>query len=321
VTGPPLLDRRLCFVLGKGGVGKSTVAAALGLLGARAGRRTLLVEVAARRRLSRLFAGAAIGADRPTELAPGLFGLSIEAERAMEEYLDMQLKVRPLVDLLVKSRAFHSFAAAAPGLPELVTLGKIWELATHVEDGRPVWDVLVVDLPATGHGIALLEVAGRVHELAASGPIREQSAKIAEVVGHPAATGIAVVARPEELAVTEATEAVAALREKGLPAAVAVMNGVCARRFTPEDVPVLEAALAATPDGAAATAVRAALAHAHRERREQGQSAQLAEGVDLPVVELPELITARMDLDGVGILAGALGASPAVAPAGTRVAG
>ena len=136
------------------------------------------------------------------------------------------------MELLTRSRAFHTFAAAAPGLPELVTVGKVWTYAVALhDDRRPVWDALVVDCPATGHGIALLETAGNVEAIAGGGPIRDQAARIQEVVSHPAATGVAIVARPEELAVSEAVEAAAALRERGLPVAAAVLNGVREERF------------------------------------------------------------------------------------------
>src|SRR4029450_13125637 len=97
--GPPLSQRRLCFVLGKGGVGKSTVSAALGLAAARAGKRSLLIEVAGQNRLSRLFRGASVGHEAPAELAPGLFGVQVDVEDAIEEYLTGSLHGRALVRL------------------------------------------------------------------------------------------------------------------------------------------------------------------------------------------------------------------------------
>ena len=255
--GPPLGERRLHFVLGKGGAGKSTVAAALGLAWARSGKRTLIVEVAGEDRLSDLFDTAGVAHGRETELAPGLYGISIDAERATEEYLASQLRLRPLVELLTRSRAFHTFAAAAPGLAELVTLGKIWNLAIALRPAparpgeaareEPVWDAIVVDCPATGHGVALLETAGNVEDMAAGGPVRDQAARIHEVVSHPGATGISLVARPDELSVTEAVEAAGMLRERGLPVAAAVLNGVRDRRFSESDAPALEAAAAGPP--------------------------------------------------------------------------
>jgi anion-transporting ArsA/GET3 family ATPase len=291
-------------VLGKGGAGKSTVAAALGLASARAGRRTLLVEVAGQHRLSRLFRAARVHHERETELAPGLFGISVDAEHATEEYLSGQLRVRPLVEILTHSRAFHTFAAAAPGLPELVTVGKIWSLAVALreDDARPLWDALVVDCPATGHGIALLETAGNVEELAAGGPIRDQAARIQEVISHPAATGIALVARPEELAVTEAVEAAGILRDAGLPVAATVLNGVRDARFAPSDAPALREAVRMA-DGPPREAVAAALRHLEHQERDAAYRHRLAEGSDLPVIELPELVRRRFDLTAIETLA------------------
>lgn len=293
-------------MLGKGGVGKSTVAAAMGLAAARAGQKALLVEVAGEHNLSRMFRAAQVGADTEVELAPGLFGISIDAEAATEEYLAGQLKVRPLVEILTRSKAFHTFAAAAPGLPELVTIGKIWSLAIALDDaGVPVWDVVIVDCPATGHGIALLATAGNVEELAAGGPIRDQAARIHEVISHPAATGVVVVALPEELAVSEAVEATATLREQGLPVAATVLNAVRAPRFSPDDAPALEAA-AGNGAGPVHEAARAALEHLAHELSDSGYRARLAAETGLPVVDLPEVVTRRFDLTALGVLADAL---------------
>ncbi len=296
-------------MLGKGGVGKSTVSAALGLAAARAGRRTLLIEVSGADRLSRLFRGARVGHEAPTELAPGLFGVQIEVEHAIEGYLTGQLKVRPLVELLTRSRAFHTFAAAAPGLPELVTVGVVWNYAVALHpDRRPVWDALVVDCPATGHGIALLETAGNVEAIAGGGPIRDQAARIQQVVTHPAATGVAIVARPEELAVAEAVEASAALRERGMPVAAAVLNGVRGDRFRADEEPALSA-VAAREDGPASRAAAAGLRHLARQRSDDGYRRRLAEGTGLPVLELPEIVRRRFDLGALGTLADALAAA------------
>jgi anion-transporting ArsA/GET3 family ATPase len=292
-------------VLGKGGAGKSTVAAAMGLAAARSGGRALVVEVAGQHRLSRVFRSASVDDDSETELAPGLFGISIDAERATEEYLSGQLKIRPLVEILTRSRAFHTFAAAAPGLPELVTVGKIWSLAIALDDrtGDPVWDAVIVDCPATGHGIALLETAGNVADLAATGPIRDQAARIQEVVSHPAATGIVIVALPEELAVSEAIEAAATLTGHGLPVAAAVLNGVHRDRFTDGDAPALEALAAGAGEPPVRGAARGALRHLDHQRGDATYRGRLAAETGLPVIELPRLVRRGVDLEALGTLA------------------
>jgi anion-transporting ArsA/GET3 family ATPase len=214
--------------------------------------------------------------------------------------------VRPLVELLTRSRAFGAFAAAAPGLPELVTLGKIWTLAVALrDDGRaPVWDALIVDCPATGHGIGMLEAAANAEDLAGGGPIRDQASRIDEVIRHPAATGIALVARPQEMAVTEAIEAAQTLRAGGFPVAGAVLNGVRGPRFAPEDVPALEAASAA--DGPAGEAAAAALRHLEHQVFDEEYRDRLAEGAGVPVLELPELVRRRFDMAALETLADAL---------------
>jgi anion-transporting ArsA/GET3 family ATPase len=312
MDGPPLIDRRLAFVLGKGGVGKTTVAAALALGLADAGHRTLLVEVSAEQRSEALF-GVAPPVDEPIEVGPGLFALSVDADRATQEYLTVQLKVRPLVEMMARSRAFHQVTQAAPGLAELVTLGKIWDLATSVRDGAPVWDRLVVDAPATGHGIALIEVAGNVRDLAGSGPIRDQADAIEAVIRHPGATGIAVVARPEDLAVSEALEAIATLRDKGLPVTCAVVNAVRRSAFGPADVAALRTAMASSSAGdaeraAAGAAIAAAEGAAHDDREVEG----LARAAGIAVAVLPAVPDLSPGSGGLEAVSAALLAARAI---------
>lgn len=292
-------------------MGKSSVAAALGMSAARSGKKTLVIEVPAGEHRSALFTRVGVRHGHEMEIAPNLFGLSIDVERATEEYLASQLRVRAMVELLARSHAFHHFAAAAPGLAELVTIGKIWSLAVQLRpDGSaPVWDTLVIDCPATGHGLALLEMAGNVSDLAASGPIRDQAERINRIVTHPAATGIAVVARPDELPVTEALETAERLRTSGLPVALAVMNAVRPRRFSSDDAETLRRARERiTPDGGESltAALDAAGDDLEHNDEQWAQGRRLAEGAGVPMIELPEIDHRRFDLVAVRALADAL---------------
>src|SRR5919112_3297729 len=147
---PVLLDKRLVVVTGKGGVGRTTVAAALGLLAARRGKRVMVAEVAQQERMSRAFRREGLGYSE-AELADNLFGMSIDPERALKEYLGQQVG-SALGSVLTGNRIFEYFAAAAPGVRELATIGKVWELA-QLERRRSrdaPYDLVIVDAPATG---------------------------------------------------------------------------------------------------------------------------------------------------------------------------
>ncbi len=150
-----LLERRLIFVTGKGGVGKSTVATALGLLAARSGRRTIVAELASQNRVGQTFAQQP-AAFEEVELADGLFTISIDPESAMEEYL--RVKTGPVGQALGSSRLFQAFAMATPGMRELLSIGKVWELAQlqRRTSGADVYDLVIVDSPAAGHGLGIL---------------------------------------------------------------------------------------------------------------------------------------------------------------------
>lgn len=259
-----------------------------------------------RNRLSRLLTGIGIGT-APAPVGDGLYAVAVEPQAATEEYLRSQLKVRALAEVLIHSKAFRGFAAAAPGLPEMVTIGKIWMLAVELNAAgdAPVWDRLVVDLPATGHGIAMLETAANVKEIARSGPIHDQAERIQQVITHPAATGVAVVAKPDELPVGEALDAVERLRELRIPVAATVLNAAAPRRFSDEEERAMATAL--TGDGltpAARAAAEAALAEIARAAREDDHHARLAE-TGLPVLSLPHLAVPRIDDAAVARLAAA----------------
>lgn len=313
-TAVPLRDRRLCFVLGKGGAGKTTVAAALALNAAARGLRTLVIEVASQHRMTEIFGVSpprSAHRDVEIELAENLWTVSINPEHATEEYLATQLKVRPLVEMLTRSKAFTHFAQAAPGLAELVTLGKTWSLAVALKpDNRtPVWDRLVVDLPATGHGIALLETAQNVEEFASGGPVKDQAERIRQVVEHPGATGIAIVARPEELSVTEALEATETLSAKGLPVAALVLNGLRPRRFADEEEDLLRS-LCNSDDAGLATAARLSLRRLAVGRHDEQFLHRVHERAGLPVMVLERLMRLNMGLDGLRTLATTLRDEP-----------
>ena len=203
-----LLDKSLVYVTGKGGVGKTTIAAAIGLAAAARGRRTIVCEVSHQDRVSRAFARQGVREEVEVELEHDLWAITIDPEQALREWLAGQLGGTP-VRLLARSHAFQYFVAAAPGAKELVTIGKVWELAQAKRWDRHnprIYDTVVVDAPASGHGLAMLTTPRTFGEIARVGPIRRQAFKIRDMLADPARTGYVAVALPEEMPVNETLE-------------------------------------------------------------------------------------------------------------------
>src|SRR3954454_25024586 len=199
-----LLDKPLLVVTGKGGVGKSTVAAAIGMAAAARGLRTIVAEVAARDDISRALSGDGQRAFTERDLGEGLHHISIDPESALEEYVKDQLP-RGVADLLASSRMFSYLVAATPGLRELLTVGKVWELAQpgRRTPGAHPYDLVILDAPATGHGVATLTAPGTFAGAARMGPVARQGGIIDGMLSDPVQTGIVAIARPEEMPVNE----------------------------------------------------------------------------------------------------------------------
>jgi anion-transporting ArsA/GET3 family ATPase len=301
-----LLDKRLVVVTGKGGVGKSTVALALGLAAARAGKRTILCEVASQEHLSHVFERAEVGF-REVEMVENLWAISIDPDESMREYVLLQLKVKAMRDLLFKSKLFNYLAAATPGLKELVTIGKIWELAL---DDRKVrsghnYDLVIVDAPATGHGVGFLQTPRTFAEVAKVGPIRQQAETLDKFIRDPKRTGVAVVALPEEMPVNETAQLERSLAtDVGVEVDRIFCNGLYPEQFDEHET---ERLVTAAADDRLSDVVRAACRAAVTESRravdQREQLARLKAATTAEVVELPFLFDARLGVDEIGHLA------------------
>ena len=296
-----IFGKRLVLVTGKGGVGKTTVAAALGIAAARAGRRTLVCEIAAQGRICAAF-GVPGGGFAEVELEPNLHAFSVNPEDAIDEWLRYQLRSGTLAGLVGGSGLFGYLAAAAPGLSELVTIGKVWELA-QLERRTPSaapYDLVVVDAPATGHGLALLSAPRTYRDIARVGPINRQAGAIDAFVRDPAETAVVAVALAEEMPVVETIQLERELRARlGLALEHVLVNAVLPDRVTGPD-----AAAIAALDGRGSPAARAALAAALDTRAsalaQRGQISRLRRAARAPIATLPHLLTpdvGRAELD------------------------
>jgi anion-transporting ArsA/GET3 family ATPase len=199
---PSLLDRDLIYVTGKGGVGKTTVSAAIGLAAAAQGRSTIVCEVAEQHHMSRAFAHAGVGRDHEARLADDLYAITVDPQHALEEWLGRQVGGSAL-KVLTRSSAFQYFVAAAPGAKELITIAKVWELAQGKRWTKTnrTYDLVVVDAPASGHGIAMLQTPKTFGDIARVGPIQRQAHKVRDMLADPSRTGYVAVALAEEMPV------------------------------------------------------------------------------------------------------------------------
>jgi anion-transporting ArsA/GET3 family ATPase len=198
-----LFERRLIIVSGKGGVGKTSVSAALALLSARQGLKTLLCEIEQGGRLAKLFDVPEGQGKTPLPLrTDNLYYLFIDPESALEEYMAIYVRFKALYSPIINSPMMNYFLKAAPGFKELLTIGKIWweEQLIEKRPKRHRWDLLIVDAPATGHGISFMGVSQATMRMVRVGPIRAQAQRMVEALQDPRRTCLVI---PEEMPVNE----------------------------------------------------------------------------------------------------------------------
>jgi anion-transporting ArsA/GET3 family ATPase len=268
----------------------------------------LLVEIDGQSSASRLLSDRVIGYE-PVPIAERIAALSITLTDALREYARLRLRMRLVADRLVGHQIIDQFAQAAPGFRDLLVLGKLWWLASATDShGRPEWDAIIVDAPATGHGLGLLGMAGTIARMFPVGPIAAQAVAIDTFVRDAKRCGVVLVAVPEELPVTETLELHTQLRERGIDVAATVLNSVLIDRFSAADAQACAAAREAmTGSGASSDTLRHALdtvllEHARcndhareRERLEQGLAADVA--------LLPHMFVPALGVDHVTALA------------------
>jgi anion-transporting ArsA/GET3 family ATPase len=290
-----LFKKRLVFVAGKGGVGKTTVALALGLAAARQGKRTIVCEVAHQERFSRLMGREGVGYEE-TEIADNLSAISLDQQHTLEEWVTYQLPSKRVAGLLYRSGIFQHLTSAAPGIKELVTIGKIWELSQlhrKTKDARP-YDFVVVDSPATGHGLGMLRAPRTFADIARVGPIRHQAERIHEFIVSDK-TGVLAVALPEEMPVNETLEYRDELAPLRGDLDAVVVNGLYPARFTEAEISSL--------NGHAGPGVRAALTEYRRYRSQVEELERLKSGVgNVPLASLPFLFVPEVGLEEVNEL-------------------
>ncbi len=308
-----LLDRRLLFVTGKGGVGKSTTAAALALLGATRGRRTLACEVDEKGDLADFYETSRPSFE-PQKVASNLWLMTMDTEASLREYLHLQLRLPNMARLGPLARVFDFVSTAAPGVREILTVGKIgWEVRERH------YDLVVVDAPATGHIVGQLTAPQAINDLVRVGQVREQTGWLADLLTDPKTTGLVVVTTPEEMPVNETIELVGKVRsETRIDVAAIVVNRVLPELFSGADEAVFERLsepaisdrLADAVRGPAAPVLDAARLAVTLRRTRAGHLDHLRSSLDpsVPLLYVPYLFARGHGLRTTGQVAEALSA-------------
>jgi cellulose biosynthesis protein BcsQ len=297
---PELATRRLLIVTGKGGVGKTTVAAALALTSAREGARTLVCEVNTKERITSLLGKPEVGAE-VTSIEENLWAVNVQPQEAMREYALMILKFESIYSAVFENRLVRYFLRFIPSLQELVLLGKIlFHLKEKRPDGSWRFDRIIVDAPATGHAITVLSVPQVIIDTVPPGAMASEAAWMRDLLVDKDTTAVVLVSLPEELPVNETIDLDRALTDRvKLRAQLVVLNGFIHRRFQPgevgDQVPPALREVARVHD------VRAALS---------ATSLHRLASLKLPIVTVPRFFSPAFNRNAIELVAGTLARGP-----------
>ena len=296
-----IFDRSMVLFSGKGGVGKTTLASAFAYACARRGKKTLLIELNVKDRLSAIFGSIDVG-EEIVEVEHNLYAVNASPKAAMEEYALMKLRVRMIYKAVFENRVVSSFLKVIPGLNELVMLGKAHFHATEVDErGQKVWDMVVVDAPATGHGIFFLRIPTVITSILESGPMFSEAKKMEDFIRDPELCALNLVTLPEEMPVNETIMLRDVVRDElKVPIGFVTANCVYDPLFDEREMSwVEETGEDVFEDEQTQGFIDAARFRTQRVRMQRPYLERLSDELDSPVVHVPYYFTERFDFQTI----------------------
>jgi anion-transporting ArsA/GET3 family ATPase len=300
-----LSNKRVVAVLGKGGVGRTTMAAAIASLLSSRGRRVLLFQANAKEKIGHLLGGPPVG-EQIVQLSPNLWAVNTNPQAALKEYGLMVLRYETIYKMVFENRVAKSLVRAIPGVDDYSILGKMWWHTTEEDRGRPRWDVIVFDGPATGHAITMLRIPQAILTAVPEGPLTRDAAKVRTLLEDPARTSTILVTLAEEMPTNETIELATRLKkELRMPAVATIANQLYPDRFAPGSVAsrVIDEI---DPPALKDVLGRARTARARRALNDR-YLARLAAELPLPLIKVPEMFVPTLAAPEIEKIAALLG--------------
>jgi len=314
-----LFDRRLLILSGKGGVGRTTVAAALARVAAARGKRVLIAQTDAVERLGKMLGRPEPIGPTVVDVAPGIAAVNMTPRESLHQYALMVLRYETVYRALFDNRVVRGFLSAIPGLDAYAMLGKAWWHTTEEVKGaarRWVYDLVILDGPASGHATAMLKIPRAILEAVPAGPLARDARTMSDLLSDPVRTALVIVTRPEELPAGETVELAATARGTlRIPLGPLIVNAVPPARLTAEPLSSAIDLLRGVADDERLARTVALVAGQRAQRRTaEAVLASLEKNPGLPMVTLPWLPSTALGPAELDRLASALASSPAVTP-------
>lgn len=309
------MHKRFIIIAGKGGVGKTTIAAALGIAMARQGRRVLVTHVRSKQPLGLLYGveenekGTARVDETIQQVRANLWVVNMTPEAAIAEIGLMVLKFKSVYHAVFESKLAKYFVSAVPSLEEYSMVGKAWYHTTEQLDGRDKYDTVIFDGPATGHLISMLQIPQIILDIVPQGPLTADAEQVQQLLTDHRRTGAWIVSLAEEMPATESAELYAALTQRlGIAVDKLVVNGLYPQTYS-------ESAFGATLDqlnrqlnhvdarsADLSALIKSAQTLRHRRQINDQCLGRLTQNISAPQLQLPQLFTPKMNFEAVSQL-------------------